>query len=111
MVKRILEGKVLSMNLTGSVHNTGRKEMPCVALSIQDDSGKENPIEIYMDLENDTESARKELIGQTVVYKEESESKGDWNSLTVSVTKKMKVRSGQLKGIAYRNRETYIPAI
>jgi len=113
--KTKLEGKVASVNLTDSFHNTGgkhSKRMPCVDLSIQDDSGKEKFFKVCIDNERDIESARKALVGQRVVFQEEVKDKyNEFDNYMIFVTKKMKVRSGQLKGTAYTNKETYLPPL
>ncbi len=113
--KTRLEGKVVSVNLTGSFHNTyGKhpKSIPYVAISIQDDSGKEKFFETCIDNERDIERAKKALIGQRVIFQEEMRNKyNEIDDYKMFVEKQMKVKSGKFKGITYRNRETYMPPI
>lgn len=100
-----LEGEVISINLIGSMHNTGglsSRKIPNVRVLIKNSSGREESVEMPMDV-GDGQLIRGAMINQAVIFEREDTSAGGYTY----ITKKLLINSGQCRGAQYKNTEEY----
>jgi hypothetical protein len=100
--KMRLEGTVKSVDVMGSRpinDDYNAKEVPYVRMSIQNNSGRQEKVEMYIDA-GDGKLIPGALMEQTVVFEKESTCE---RGLSYTL-KKLFIKSGQHVGIGYESR-------